>query len=62
MILDSALADAEIRSDIFVRMAGEDELHDLMLSRGEARNVIRGRLAQTELSVESFMLLDQFTF
>ena len=33
MVLDSALADAEIRGDVLIGMAGEDQFHDLALSR-----------------------------
>ena len=33
MVLDSALADAQIRGDVLAGMAGEDQVHDLALSR-----------------------------
>ena len=48
MVLDSALADAEIGGDIFAGMASEDQLHDLALSRSEARDVVRRSLPRGE--------------
>ena len=36
MILDGALADAEIRGDILAGVAGENQFHDLALSRRQA--------------------------
>lgn len=32
MVLDRALADAEIRGDVLAELAGEDQFHDLTLS------------------------------
>ena len=37
MILDCTLADSKIRGNDFVRMSGQDEVHDLTLSRREIR-------------------------
>ena len=36
MILDCTLADSKIRGNDFVRMSGQDEVHDLTLSRRES--------------------------
>ena len=43
MVLDGALADAEIGGDILAGVAGEDHVHDLALSRGQTRDVSRRR-------------------
>jgi len=40
MVLDSTLADSKIRGDDFVRMSGQDEIHDLTLSW---REICEGR-------------------
>ena len=40
MILDCTLADSKIRGNDFVRMSGQDEVHDLTLSR---REICEGR-------------------
>ena len=44
MVLDRALADAKIRGDVLAGVAGEDQFHDLALSRSQARDVIRRSL------------------
>ena len=41
MVLDRALADAKVRGDILAGVAGEDQVHDLALSRREARDMVR---------------------
>ena len=41
MGLDGALADAKIRGDILARVAGENQFHDLALSRRQTRDVVR---------------------
>ena len=38
VVLDGALADAEVGSNGLTRMAGQDRLHDLALPRREAAN------------------------
>jgi hypothetical protein len=38
MIVDRALADAEIGGDVLARVTGEHELQDLALTRGETAN------------------------
>ena len=53
MVLDRALADAEIRGDILAGMAGEDQFHDLALSRREARDVVRRASRQADSLLES---------
>ena len=40
MVLDSALADAEIRGDVLAGLAGEDQFHDLALSPCQADEVL----------------------
>jgi len=44
MVLNGALADVKICGDVFVGVTREHEVHDLALSRREARNVVRSRL------------------
>ena len=38
MVVDRALADTEIGGDVLAWMAGEDEVQDLALTRGQAGN------------------------
>lgn len=45
VILDSALTDSKIRSDILAGVTGENHLHDLALPPGEASKVIGGVFA-----------------
>jgi hypothetical protein len=58
MVLDRALADAEIRSDILAAVAGEDHSHDLVLSRTEPRDAIRCILSMGEQPTQNIMLLN----
>ena len=44
MVFNGALTDAEIRGDILARMPRKHEVHDLMLARREAGNMLRGSL------------------
>ena len=53
MVLDGALADAEIRGDILAVMAGEDELHDLAQARPKARDATRRVLSSSEQLMSS---------
>ena len=39
MVFDRALADAEVGGDVFAGLAGEHQLHDLALARGQASKV-----------------------
>src|ERR1700682_3268497 len=41
MVLNSALADAEVRGNILTGLSGEDQFHNLALSRSETRDMIR---------------------
>jgi hypothetical protein len=44
MVLDGALADAQIRGDILIWVAGKDQVHDLTPSATESCDVLsRGR-------------------
>ena len=43
MVLDRALADAEVGGDVLAGMAGEHQVHDLALARGEAGEARRRR-------------------
>ena len=38
MVVDRALADAEIGGDVLAWVAGEDEVQDLALTRGQTGN------------------------
>ena len=53
MVVDRALADAEIGGDVLAGMAGEDEVQDLPLTRRQTGNAFRSRLPrmQTALAV-----------
>ena len=44
-VLDSALADTKVRGDVFARMAGEHQVHDLTLARSESRDMLRRTLS-----------------
>jgi hypothetical protein len=59
MVLDRALAEAEIRSDILAGVAGEDQFHDLPLSRSEPRDAIRCILSMGEQFAQNVLLLNQ---
>ena len=59
MVLDRALAEAEIRSDILAGVAGEDQFHDLALSRSEPRDAIRCILSMGEQLAQNVLLLNQ---
>ena len=59
MVLDRALAEAEIRSDILAGVAGEDQFHDLALSRSEPRDAIRCILSMGEQLAQNIVLLNQ---
>ena len=45
MVFHGALADPEIRGDIFARVTGQHHRHDLVLPSGQTREVIGGLLA-----------------
>jgi len=45
MILDNALANAKVRGDIFIKMASQNEIHDLMLPLRETPNARFGVLS-----------------
>jgi len=57
MVLDSTLADSKIRGDDFVRMSGQDEVHDLTLSR---REICEGRSDVILPPFRLFRLLTRF--
>ena len=59
MVLDSAVADAEVCGDILARVAGEDQFHDLALSRREARDAIRRILSVGDQVAQDLLSLDQ---
>ena len=59
MVLDRALADAEIRSDILAGVAGKDQFHDLALSRTEIRDAIRCILSMGKQLAQNILLLNQ---
>lgn len=40
MVLDSTLAYAEVRGDIFGTMARKNQVHDLALSGGQTRDAV----------------------
>ena len=44
MILYRALANAEIRGDIFARVASEDQIHDFVLAGSKVSDATRGVL------------------
>jgi hypothetical protein len=44
MVLDRALADAEIHGDVLAGLAGEDQFHHLTLSPCQAGEVVGRRL------------------
>ena len=48
MVLNSALADVEIRGDNLAGSTSEHQFHDLALSRSEARDVVRRALSPRE--------------
>jgi hypothetical protein len=58
MVLDSALADAEIRGDILAGVASENQRHDLALARSEAC-AFRGMLSPGEQLAQDPLLSDQ---
>lgn len=41
MVLNCPLADTKVRGDILARVSGEHQLHDLVLTRCEARDMPR---------------------
>jgi hypothetical protein len=45
MVVDRALADAEIGGNVLAWMAREDKVQDLALTRGQTGNALRGRLS-----------------
>ena len=45
MVVDRALADAEVGSDVLARMAGNHQVQDLSLTHGQAGDSQRGRLS-----------------
>ena len=45
MVLDGALADAEVGGDVLARLAGEHPIHHLALSRRQTREVSRRRFS-----------------
>ena len=57
MILDCTLADSKIRGNDFVRMSGQDEVHDLTLSR---REICEGRSDVISPPFRLFRLLMRF--
>lgn len=60
MIFDGALAEPEIRRDVLARVAGEDQVHDPALLRGEGGDELRRILAPAEQRAQSPLLpLDQ---
>jgi len=59
MVLDRALTDAEIRSDILAGVAGKDQFHDLALSRTEIRDAIRCILSMGKQLAQNILLLNQ---
>ena len=46
MVLNSPLADAQVGRNILARLPSKDEVHDLLLSRREAREVGEGCVAR----------------
>ena len=48
MVLDCALADAEVGGDVLVRVAGKHPFHHLALSLRETRELGRGRFSQIQ--------------
>ena len=46
MVLDSPLADAQVSRNVLAWLPRKDELHDLLLSRREAREVGKGSVAR----------------
>jgi len=48
MVLNSPLADPKVCSDVFARMAGEDEGHDLGLPWREAFEMVKRRIASLQ--------------
>ena len=60
MVLDGALADAEIKGDDLAGLAGKDQLHDLVLSWRKARDAIGRAFSRGKQRTQNPLLLDQF--
>src|SRR5665213_4494243 len=56
MVLDSAPADAEIQGDICTGVASKDQIHDLALSRSEARDVVGCNLTPSDQLADQLIL------
>jgi len=56
MVLDRTLADTEIRGDILIWMAGQNQLYDLALPQGEAREARRRLRLPCQQLVQIFLL------
>lgn len=59
MVLDSASAYAKVRGNVLTGVAGEDQLHDLALSRREARDAIHRVRSPGEQLGQRVLLLDK---
>jgi hypothetical protein len=59
MVLDSALADAEVRGDILAGLAGEDQVHDLALPPCQPGEVVGRGLPPPKHRVDQQVLFTQ---
>jgi len=59
VIFDSALADAQISSNVLARLTGENQFHDLALSNGQAREALLCGIVQSEQPEEQFFLFSK---
>jgi hypothetical protein len=59
VIFNSALADAQIGSDVLARLTGENQFHDLALSNGQTPKALLCGIVQPKQPEEQFLLFSK---